>query len=587
MGAREEPFPVFEFSPAARLIPGESIRGIPVSEGIACGQVHFYRAHLLPVLQTTIEDPASEERRLIAALEAVQRAILARQDRLRSQIGSDQASIFDAHRLILQDPDLLSRTHARIDGQRLNAAAAWQASIIETAQAYQELADPYLQARSADVLDVGDQVLRVLLGVETASPIRLSGPAILFADELSPGETVSLDPEQVLGLVTASGGPTSHSAILARALGLPALTGVDLARLGVEEGASIAMDGAAGLVWLEPSGDMIQDMEGRRLAWLAGRQALLESSHAPAQTQDGRLIDVAANVGSLATAHAAVLNGAQGIGVLRTEFLYLDRETPPSEEEQVDALQEIARILGGQPVIVRTLDVGGDKALRYIQVPQEANPYLGVRGLRLSLRLPELFLGQLRAILRAGADYPLRVMYPMVTGLEEVFQAKALLEQAHRSLETEGISHRWPVEIGIMIEVPAAALISPYLAPHVDFFSVGTNDLTQYTLAAERGNPDLAGLADALHPAVLRLVSQVVAAAHQHGKWAGACGEVAGDPQAVPLLLGLGVDELSMNPADIPAVKQAIREVDLEQAQKLAEKALGCESAAQVRSLVS
>lgn len=586
-GAGADAFPVFDISPAARFIPGESIHGIPVAEGIACGPVYFYHAHLLPVPQTTIEDPASEQRRLMAALEAVQHGISSRQDRLRSQIGSDQVSIFDAHRLILQDPDLLSRTYARIEGQRLNAAAAWQASIAETAQAYQELADPYLQARHADVLDVGDQVLRVLLGVETVTPIRLSRPAILFAEELSPGETASLDPELVLGLVTASDGPTSHSAILARSLGLPALTGVDLARLGVVEGVTVAMDGAAGLVWLEPSEDVGQEMEGRRQAWLVGRQALLESSHASAQTLDGRLIDVAANVGSLATAHAAVLNGAQGIGVLRTEFLYLERDAPPTEEEQVAVLQEIGRILGGLPVIVRTLDVGGDKTLCYVQMPQEDNPYLGVRGLRLSLHLPELFFGQLRAILRAGANFPLRVMFPMVTGLEEVLQARALLEQAHRSLEVEGIPHRWPIETGIMIEVPAAALISPFLAPHVDFFSVGTNDLTQYTLAAERGNPDLAGLADALHPAILYLIRHVVAAAHQHGKWVGVCGEVAGDPQVAPLLIGLGVDELSMNPADIPAVKQALRGVDFEQAQKLAETALACESAAHVRSLLS
>jgi len=294
---------------------------------------------------------------------------------------------------------------------------------------------------------------------------------------------------------------------------------------------------------------------------------------------------VAANVGSLATARAAMLNGAQGIGVLRTEFLYLDRDTPPSEEEQMSVLQEISRILEKQPVIVRTLDVGGDKALRYVQMAQEANPYLGVRGLRLSLRMPGLFLTQLRAILRAGVDCPLQVMFPMVTSLEEVSQARALLEQAHHSLETEELDHRWPIETGIMIEVPAAALISSRLAPYIDFFSVGTNDLTQYTLAAERGNRDLADLADALHPAILRLIKLVTEAAHQHGKWVGVCGEVAGDPQAAPLLVGLGVDELSMNPSDIPEVKRAIREVDFEKAQEVAKEALACESAAQVRAL--
>ncbi len=464
---------------------------------------------------------------------------------------------------------------------------AWQISIAEVARAYQELDDPYLQARRLDVLDVGDQVLRVLLGLETGAPIQLTAPAIVFAEELSPGETASLEPELVLGLVTASGGPTSHSAILARALGLPALTGVDLARLGVVEGTNIALDGANGLVWIEPPRDVERELSGQRQAWLSRRLVLLENSQAPACTLDGRVIEVAANAGSLATVRAAILNGAQGIGVLRTEFLYLDRDAPPTEEEQVAVLQEIGRILGGLPAIVRTLDVGGDKALRYIPMLREANPYLGVRGLRLSLRQPELFLTQLRAILLAGVDCPLRVLLPMVTGLDEVLQARRLLEQAHHSLEAEARQHPWPVEMGIMIEVPAAALISPRLAPHVDFFSIGTNDLTQYTLAAERGNPELSNLADALHPAVLRLVRQVVDVAHQHGKWAGVCGEIAGDPQAVPLLLGLDVDELSTNPVDIPAVKQTIRAVDFNKAQRLVEKALACENAAQVRALVS
>jgi phosphocarrier protein FPr len=579
--------PSVETPRVSQPILGESVRGIPVSEGFACGPAIIYRLPQLIAPTTRIDDPISDRARLDNALTIVQRAISAKQESLQTQIGPDQASIFDAHRLILQDPDLLTRTRDRIDSDHLNAAAAWQASIAELVREYQELEDPYLRARGIDVLDVGDQVLRVLLGVERRPPIQLTGPGILFAEELSPGETASLDPDLVLGLIIARGGPTAHSSILARALGLPALIGVDLLRLGVESGAQIAIDGGAGMVWIEPGEEVVHELEERRRTWLSERQALLESSHAPAQTQDGHGVEVVANVGSLATAQAAMLNGAQGIGVLRTEFLYLDREAPPSEEEQVAVLQEIGNILGGQPIIVRTLDIGGDKTLRYINMPQEANPYLGVRGLRLSLRQPELFLVQLRAILRAGVNYPLRVMFPMVSDLEELLQAREYLEQVHRSLENERLPHRWPVEMGIMVEVPAVALISLRLAPYVDFFSIGTNDLTQYTLAAERGNRELANLADALHPAVLSLIRQVVEAAHLHGKWAGVCGEVASDPLAVPFLIGLEVDELSMNPVDIPAVKQAIRRVDFKRARKLAEQALVCESAAQVRSLVS
>jgi len=300
----------------------------------------------------------------------------------------------------------------------------------------------------------------------------------------------------------------------------------------------------------------------------------------------GRRIEVAANVGSLADARAAAVNGADGIGVLRTEFLYLKRLTPPGEDEQCATLRDISRLAGKAPVIVRTLDIGGDKSLPYIHQAIEANPFLGLRGIRLSLAQPDLFMTQLRAILRAGADHDLRLMYPMIANLDEILQARALLEQAHRALVKEGLPHRWPIPVGIMIEIPSAALLSQKLAEHIDFFSIGTNDLTQYTLAVERGNPRLADYLDALHPAVLRLVKEVVEAAHQYGKWAGVCGEVAADPLAVPVLIGLGVDELSMNPSDIPRAKEIIRGMDPAAAARLADKALTCASAREVRELI-
>jgi phosphoenolpyruvate-protein phosphotransferase len=290
-------------------------------------------------------------------------------------------------------------------------------------------------------------------------------------------------------------------------------------------------------------------------------------------------------VGSLAEARAAALNGAEGVGVLRTEFLYLRRLEPPSEEEQLSILLEICAALEGAAVIVRTLDVGGDKVLPYLPQPKEENPYLGVRGLRLSLRQPELFTTQLRAILRSGANYPVRVMFPMVASLDEAMQAASLLVHAHEDLQRAKLPHRWPIETGIMVEIPSAALLSHSIAPHVDFFSVGTNDLTQYTLAAGRGNAELAALNDALHPSVLRLIQMVAQAAHQHGKWMGVCGEIAADPQAVPILLGLGVDELSLNSSGIPRVKQAVREVDMESARALAERALACSGVEEVRGL--
>ncbi|HLE51576.1 MAG TPA: phosphoenolpyruvate--protein phosphotransferase [Anaerolineales bacterium] len=586
-------------------LSGEAIQGIPVSEGIVLGQAYHYQPVLLSIPEDHSEHPEEEWECLQLALENTRLAIQRRRIRLSAQLGEAQAAIFDAHVLILQDPLLLDKVRERIFIQGENAAYAWQASINEVAVAYRNLADPYQQARNVDVIDVGKQVLREI-GLQTTSPapslrsgqgsrlrlevtsdaqIEFTSPAILFAEELIPTEIAQLDLRRVLGLVTVRGGSTAHSAILARALGIPAVSGIDLSPLEVKDDTLVALDGFSGELWVEPAPKVQQQLAEKRLEWLERRARLLQSSHEPACTRDGRRVEVAANVGSLAAAQAAVDNGAEGIGVLRTEFLYLDRRTPPSEDEQLATLRVIGQVMGERPVIVRTLDVGGDKELPYLDRPPEANPYLGVRGLRLSLRNPGLFLTQLRAILRAGADSPVRVMFPMVAAQDEILQAGGLLEQVHQELEKEKIRHCWPVEMGIMVEVPSAALLSSTLAPLVDFFSVGTNDLSQYTLAAERGNPDLGIFADALHPAVLRLIQQVVEAAHQHGKWAGVCGEVAGDPLAVPVLIGLGVDELSMNPAEIPQVKAVLRQIDMASVRRVAEKALKCESAAVVRRL--
>ena len=585
---------------------GEAIQGIPVSEGIVLGRAYRYQPILLSIPEDHSEHPEQEWECLQRALEKTRLAIQRRRVRLSKRLGEAQAAIFDAHVLILQDPELLDKVRERIFIQGKNGAYAWQASINEVAEAYRALADPYQQGRSIDVIDVGNQVLKeISLQTSSFAPSLRSGqgsglqfemtsdaqiefpePAILFAEELTPTEIAQLDLRCVLGLVTVRGGPTAHSAILARALGIPAMTGIDLSLLEVKDGTLVAVDGFDGVLWVEPEQDVQQQLAKRRQEWLERRSRLLESSHEPACTRDGRWVEVAANVGSLAAAQAAVENGAEGIGVLRTEFLYLDRLTPPSEDEQLATLRAIGQVMGNRPVIVRTLDVGGDKELPYLDRIPEANPYLGVRGLRLSLQQPGIFLPQLRAVLRAGADFPVRVMFPMVAAQEEIVQARQLLEQAHQELVKEKLPHRWPVETGIMVEVPSAALLSEALAPLVDFFSIGTNDLTQYTLAAGRGNPELADYADALHPAVLRLIQQVVDAAHKHGKWVGVCGEVAGDQQAVPVLIGLSVDELSMNPAEIPQVKAALRQIDIVSARRVAEKALRCESTAAVRRLV-
>jgi phosphocarrier protein FPr len=452
---------------------------------------------------------------------------------------------------------------------------------------YRSLDDPYLQQRAADVEDVGVQVLFAMLNTRAQAPILFKEPVILYAADLTPTETSKLDMQMVLGMITAGGGPTSHSAILARALGIPAVAGAGKVLDRQPIGALTGINGFTGEIWLDPTPEVQAELQARRAEWMAGREKLRQRSQEVARTKDGRRVEVFANIGGVNDARAAVQNGAEGVGLLRTEFLFLTRETAPSEEEQTVLLREIFETLGPErPVTVRTLDVGGDKVLPYIQLPEEPNPFLGVRALRLSLARPELFLTQIRAILRAADGFPCRIMFPMVADVEEIRKARGYVEKAHCQLLKEGKPHAWPVELGIMVEIPSAALLASVLATEVDFFSIGTNDLTQYTLAAERGNPALYHLSDGLHPSVLRLIREVVDASHQAGKWTGICGELGGDPEATAVLIGLGIDELSLNPGGIPQIKSILRELTLESARALAERALRCQTSAEVRKLV-
>ncbi len=560
--------------------------GIPISEGIAFAPLFRYEQPLPPIPEHRADDPSAEWKRLEDALTLTAQNITRRARQLQQVIGAQESAIFDAHLLILQDPTLLEETRARIFDQNENALRAWHTVIQTTAQGYQALSDPYLQSRATDVEDVGRQVLFCLADKTITMPLTFEQPIILFADDLTPTETSQLDMNLVLGIITRGGGPTSHSAILARALGIPAVAGTGALLEHAPNNTLVGIDGSSGKIWVNPTPEQLIELQTQREAWLTRRARLKEESQSPAVTQDGQRIEVFANLGGIADAQAAIEHGAEGCGLLRTEFLFLTRETAPSEEEQYLLLRPIYEAMGpNRPVTTRTLDVGGDKPLPYIQLPQEPNPFLGVRALRLSLTRPDLFLPQLRAILRAANGLPCRIMFPMVADIEEIRQARLWLEQAHNELTQQNIPHAWPVEMGIMVEIPSAALLSPLLAREVDFFSIGTNDLTQYTLAAERGSPSLAHLADGLHPAVLHLIKIVTEAAHSAGKWTGICGELGGDPEAVPVLVGLGVDELSLNPAGIPRVKSIIRNLTLDLAHSLAERALTCATSAEVREL--
>jgi multiphosphoryl transfer protein len=564
--------------PASRATTAEGapFTGLPAAPGFALGPVRHLRSAELELPAHAAEDPDHEWRVLQSALARVRQDLEATRDAVASRAGDYEAAIFDAHLLFLEDEALLGVARRSIYERGRNAAQAWDESVREARAAYDRLEDEYMRARADDLAGVGRQVLERLLGQAPAAVP--SEPGIVVAPDLAPAQTAALEPAVVQGIATAHGGPTSHSAILARSLGLPAAVALGDALLSLPEGTPLALDGDTGVAFPNPSPEVKAEYEERARARAEVVRAARAAAQGPATTRDGTTVEVAANVGALADVPAAIAAGADGVGLLRTEFLFLDRGAMPDEEEQYEAYLGIARALKGRPLILRTLDVGADKPLPYVEQPPEANPFLGERGLRLGLARPDLLETQLRAALRVAAEHPVKVMFPMVATIEEYRAADALLEHARDGLPRP--------DVGVMVEVPAVALAAETFAPEVDFFSIGTNDLTQYTLAAERGNDRVAGIADPLHPAVLRLIGLVTEAAGAHQTWAGVCGELAGDPLAAAVLVGLGVRELSVAPPLVPAVKEAVRAIDLGDAQALAEAALRLGSGAEVRSLL-
>lgn len=585
-GEEEEAVSAAEASVAGSEEEG-ILQGIPASNGVAIGPVVQYRPRLPEVEEQPVENAEAEWRRLQEAVDAAGEEIEALQEQATQEIGKEEAAIFEAHALFLQDPALIDSARERIMAEQINAEAAWQTEVEVVAARYRALEDDYMQARAADVLDVGRRVLGHLIEVERPS-LEMEEPSILIAADLTPSDTIALDPERILGICTELGGATSHSAILARAYGIPAIVGMGPALQTLEQGQMVAMDGETGRLWAQPGEELLASLREEREAWLAKQAQAKERGRKPAVTRDGFHIEVAANIGAPNDAAVALDYGAEGVGLFRTEFLFLERGSAPTEEEQFEAYAAAAAAMGERPLIIRTLDVGGDKPLPYLEGREaEENPFLGWRGIRFCLDRPELFLPQLRAILRAGASDDgarrnVKVMFPMVSAVEEVRAAKALLEQAQDELRSEALPFDEEMDVGIMIEVPSAVAVADQLAAEVDFFSIGTNDLTQYVMAADRGNARVARLASALQPAVLRLIGQTVQAAHDAGIWVGLCGELGGDERATPLLLGLGLDELSMNAPSIPAVKDAIRSLTMEEAQQMAEEALEFSSASDV-----
>ncbi|HNP69792.1 MAG TPA: phosphoenolpyruvate--protein phosphotransferase [Kouleothrix sp.] len=557
---------------------GAVIQGIAGAPGIAIGPVFRFERIYVEVRER-FAGVDKEHARLQSALEAAQHQLNTLHAEVAQRADASEAAIFQVHHEILSDPGLIDAVRAAIADGR-SAAEAWQIATAEHAAELAELSDALLAERAADIRDVGARVLRLLTGAGDAAPALPDESVIVVANDLTPSETVALDPQRVLGFCTAVGGPNAHTAILARALGLPAIVSAGAGVLELAAGTQVILDGGTGMLTVSPSADLIADARAAQRRQQQQRADAARSAAEPAVTADGHRVEIVANIGGADEVGPAVEGGAEGVGLFRTEVIFLDpkRVTEPTEEEQFAIYRDVAKAFGGQPVIIRTLDIGGDKEVAYLDLPREDNPFLGVRGLRLCLEHPDLFRTQLRAILRAASFGKLRIMFPMVADIGELRTARAIVEQLRAELGAP------PVEVGIMIEVPSAALMADVLAREADFFSIGTNDLTQYTLAMDRMHPTLASQADDLHPAVLRLIAKTVEGAHAAGKWVGVCGNLGSKPQAVPILVGLGVDELSIAIKDIPLVKAQIRTLTLAQCQERARQALQCATAAEVRA---
>ena len=576
--------PRAENPPASSLQPPASsspnvVHGVAGAPGMAIGPIYQFRRAAI-VVQAPAVGVLEEQARLEAALAEAREQLVALHEQVSLRTGAAEAAIFYVHLEILDDPDLLDRVRAEIADQR-SAAEAWQAAVDERATQLAGLSDALLAERATDVRDVGERVLRAMAGDAAQAPALPESPFILVANDLTPSETAALDPARVLGFCTAVGGPNAHTAILARALGLPAVVSAGARVLDLPNQTPVVLDGQTGTLTIAPDAAEIARARTEMQAFQSRRVAAAAAAGDPAITLDGHRVEIVANIASVEDARRAGASGAEGVGLLRTEFLFLERTEAPTEDEQFAIYRDIALALDGRPVIVRTLDIGGDKPLPYLDLPAEENPFLGERGIRLCLAHPELLKQQLRAILRAAAFGPLRIMFPMIADIAEVRAVRAMVDALRAEL------HAPAVEVGIMVEVPSAAVMADLLAHEVDFFSIGTNDLTQYTLAIDRTHPKLAPQADGLHPAVLRLIERTVQGAHAAGKWVGVCGELGADAQAVPILVGLGVDELSISVPAIPLVKDQIRSLTLAQCRERATQALACASAGQVRQVAA
>ncbi|MBJ9987376.1 phosphoenolpyruvate--protein phosphotransferase [Paenibacillus sp. S28] len=563
------------------------LTGVPASPGIAIAKAYRLEAEESIPQQRKVDDPAAEKQRLRSAVDAAKADI----DRIREttleRLGPQKAEIFEAHLFLLDDPDLIDTTLDQIESEGVNAEYALYEVASSIIEALQSMDNEMLRERAADVKDITGRVISKLEGREHSALSELSAETILIAKDLTPSDTAQLNLEFVRGFVTEIGSRTSHSAIMARSLELAAVVGTGADASEIRTGDMIILDATAGQVIVNPSDEQLRDYSTRKAEYEEYKTRMRSYVDRPSVTADGVQVELASNIGGIDDLEKVLANGADGIGLFRTEFLYMGRSSFPSEEEQYSVYKHVLEKMNGKRVVIRTLDIGGDKELPYLQLPKEMNPFLGQRAIRLCLEKEDLFRTQLRALLRASMHGKLAIMFPMIAVLGELREAKRILAEERAKLEQEGTKVSDTLEVGIMIEIPAAAIAADVLAKEVDFFSIGTNDLIQYTMAADRMNESVAYLYQPHHPSILRLVQLVIQAANRHGKWAGMCGEMAGDSAAIPLLLGLGLYEFSMSASSVLPARELISRLSREEWAGLAEQAIGMSTQQEVLDFVN
>ena len=566
-----------------------TLQGIAASDGIAIAKVYTLTEPDLTVTKVTVEDSEKEVSRLDDALAASIKDVELIKETALKNLGEEEAQVFDAHLMVLSDPELIGQVKDSITSNKVNAEAALKEVTDMFISIFAGMEDnPYMQERAADIRDVSKRILAHLLGVKIPSPATIKDEVIIVAADLTPSDTAQLNRQYVKAFVTDIGGRTSHSAIMARSLEIPAIVGTKEVTSIAKDGDIIIVDGLSGDVFLNPSEEVIAEYRAKAEAFAAQQAEWEKLKDSKTYTKDGHQVELAANIGTPKDLEGVVHNGAEGVGLYRTEFLYMDSHEMPTEEDQFEAYKAVLEGMNGKPVVVRTMDIGGDKELPYLPLPHEMNPFLGYRAIRISLHEPAMFRTQLRALLRASVYGKLRIMFPMIATLNDFRGAKALLEEEKAKLIAEGVAVSDDIQVGIMIDIPAAAVLAHQFAKEVDFFSIGTNDLIQYTMAADRMNERVSYLYQPYNPSILTLIKHVIDSAHKEGKWAGMCGEMAGDQTAVPLLVGLGLDEFSMSASSVLKTRSLISKLTLGDMQALAAKAINeCATVEEVEALVA